>query len=97
MEGRDITSHVLPDANFKFMLTADIKTRAKRRYIDLSKSDPNITLEQVERDLLERDRRDTTRELSPLILTEGTIYIDNTNMTINDEVDLMFNIIKGEC
>ena len=46
-------------------------------------------------DLIERDRRDMTRDLSPLILTEGTIHIDNTNMTIDEEVDLIYNIIKG--
>lgn len=95
MEGRDITSHVLPNAKYRFFLDADIDVRAKRRYADLKVKDPNITLEKVTEDLKERDRRDITRELSPLILTEGTIHIDNSQMTIDEEVELMINIIKG--
>lgn len=96
MEGRDITSHVLPNAKFKFFLDADIDVRSKRRFEDLKINNPNITLEQVKADLIERDRRDITRELSPLILTEGTIHIDNSYMSIDEEVELMINIIKGE-
>lgn len=95
MEGRDITSHVLPNAQFKFFLDAKLDVRAKRRYEDLKVKNPHITLEQVKEDLKERDRRDQTRELSPLILTEGTIHIDNSEMSIDDEVQLMINIIKG--
>lgn len=95
MEGRDITSHVLPDADFKFFLDADVNVRAERRYKDLVITNKDITLEKVKEDLIERDRRDKTRELSPLILTEGTIHIDNSNMTIDEEVELMINIIKG--
>jgi len=95
MEGRDITSHVLPDAKFKFFLDASLDVRAKRRFAELLVKDPNITLEQVKEDLKERDRRDQTRELSPLILTEGTIHIDNSNMSIDEEVELMIKIIKG--
>ena len=96
MEGRDITSHVLPDAKFRFFLDADVDIRAKRRYDELIAKGENVTFEQVKNDLIERDRRDKERELSPLILTEGTIYIDNSNMTIDEEVDLMLKIVKGE-
>ena len=95
MEGRDITSHVLPNADYKFYLDADIDVRAERRYKELLEKGQCVTLEEVKADLVERDRRDMTRELSPLILTEGTIHIDNTNMTVEEEVDLMYNIIKG--
>ena len=56
----------------------------------------NVTLQEVRDDLKERDRRDTERDNSPLILTEGTIYIDNSEMTIDEEVDLMYKIITGE-
>ena len=96
MEGRDITSHVLPDAKFRFFLDADVDIRAKRRYDELIAKGENVSLEQVKNDLIERDRRDKERELSPLILTEGTIYIDNSEMTIDEEVDLMYKIVKGE-
>lgn len=96
MEGRDITSHVLPNATFKFFIDADINIRAERRYKDLIEKGENVTLEQVKLDLIERDRRDMFRETSPLILTEGVIHIDNSYMTIDEEVDLMYKIIKGE-
>lgn len=96
MEGRDITSHVLPDAKFRFFLDANVDIRAKRRYDELIAKGENVTFEQVKNDLIERDRRDKERELSPLILTEGTIYIDNSEMTIDEEVDLMYKIVKGE-
>lgn len=96
MEGRDITSHVLPNADFKFFLDADIDVRATRRYNDFLKSGENVSFEEVKADLIERDRRDTQRETCPLILTEGTIHIDNSNMTIDQEVELMYGIIKGE-
>lgn len=96
MEGRDIASHVLPNADFKFFLDADIDVRAMRRYQDFVKSGENITFEEVKADLIERDRRDTQRETCPLILTEGTIHIDNSDMTIDEEVELMYDIIKGE-
>ena len=96
MEGRDITSHVLPNAKYRFFLDADVNVRAKRRYDELVKKGENISFEQVKADLIERDRRDRERELSPLILTKGTIYIDNSNMTIDEEVDLMYRTVKGE-
>ena len=96
MEGRDITSHVLPNADFKFFLDASIEVRSRRRYDELIKKGEDVTLEEVKADLIERDRRDTQRSLSPLILTEGTIHIDNSNMTIDEEVDLMLRTIRGE-
>ena len=96
MEGRDITSHVLPDATFKFFLDASIDVRAKRRYKDFIENGENVTIESVKAELIERDKRDTFRQLSPLILTEGTIHIDNSNMTIVEEVDLMYKTIMGE-
>ena len=96
MEGRDITSHVLPNADFKFFLDASIDIRAKRRYDEFVKKGENVILEEVKKDLIERDKRDVFRPLSPLILTEGTIHIDNSNMTIDEEVELIMKIIKGE-
>ena len=96
MEGRDITSHVLPDAKYKFFLDASVDVRAERRFNELKEKGQNVTFEQVKEDLIERDRRDSHRELSPLILTEGTYHIDNSNMTIDEEVDLMYRTIMGE-
>lgn len=96
MEGRDITSHVLPNADFKFFLDASIEVRTQRRYDELIKKGEDVSFEEVKADLIERDRRDTHRTLSPLILTEGTIHIDNSEMTIEEEVELMLRTIKGE-
>ena len=96
MEGRDITSHVLPNAKYRFFLDADIDVRAQRRYEELKSKGQNLSFDEVKKDLIERDRRDCERELSPLILTEGTIHIDNSNMTIDEEVDLMYRTIKGD-
>ena len=96
MEGRDITSHVLPDAEFKFFLDASVEVRAERRFKELTEKGQVVTLEQVKADLIERDRRDSHRELSPLILTEGTYHIDNSYMTIDEEVELMYKTIMGE-
>lgn len=96
MEGRDITSHVLPNAKYRFFLDASVDVRAQRRYSELLSKGDQATLQQVKDDLIERDRRDKERELSPLILTEGTIYIDNSDMSIDEEVDLMYRTIKGD-
>ena len=96
MEGRDITSHVLPDADFKFFLDAELDVRAKRRYDEFIAKGEDVSFDQVKEDLRERDRRDIERELCPLILREGTIHIDNSYMTLDDEVELMYKIIKGE-
>lgn len=96
MEGRDITSHVLPNAKFRFFLDADIDIRAKRRYNELIRKGQMVKLKDVKNDLIERDKRDCERELSPLILTEGTIHIDNSHMTIEQEVELMYKTIMGE-
>ena len=96
MEGRDITSHVLPNADFKFFLDASIDVRTNRRYKELIEKGESVTFEEVKADLIERDRRDSFRDLSPLILTEGTIHIDNSDMTIEEEVELMLRTIRGE-
>ena len=96
MEGRDITSHVLPNADFKFFLDARIDVRTERRYKELIAKGENITFDEVKADLIERDRRDSFRDLSPLVLTEGTIHIDNSDMPIEEEVDLLIRTIKGE-
>lgn len=94
MEGRDITSHVLPNAKFRFFLDANIDVRAKRRYDELISKGQKVFMEDVKADLIERDRRDKERSLSPLILTKGTMYIDNSDMTIDEEVNLLYEIIK---
>ena len=75
-------------------MDANIDVRAKRRYDELISKGQKVFMEDVKTDLIERDRRDKERSLSPLILTKGTMYIDNSDMTIDEEVNLLYRIIK---
>jgi cytidylate kinase len=94
MEGRDIGTVIFPDAEFKFFLVADIAERARRRYRELRANGSNAVLEEVTRALVERDRRDTARELAPLRRAPGAIEIDSTAMTIEQEIAAMRSEIE---
>ena len=95
VEGRDIGSVVLPNANFKFYIDASPEVRAMRRINDEKNKNDNLDYETVLRDIIERDRRDMTREISPLVKPEDAIYVNTDNMNIDQVVDYMFNIIRG--
>tara|TARA_Y100000996_G_C22555229_1_gene655301 strand:- start:40 stop:681 length:642 start_codon:yes stop_codon:yes gene_type:complete len=82
LDGRDITYKILPDADFKFFLTANIKTRAKRRYKELKKLDKKIKYIDVYKSIKKRDESDYRRKISPLKITKDAILIDTTNLTI---------------
>ena len=84
LDGRDITYKILPDADFKFFLTANIKTRAKRRYLELKKLNKKVRLKDVFSSIKQRDERDYKRKISPLKITKDAILIDTTNLTINE-------------
>ncbi|MAV59656.1 MAG: cytidylate kinase [Candidatus Marinimicrobia bacterium] len=92
MEGRDIGTTVFPNADFKFYLTADIEVRAKRRLIENQKSENDIQsmIDQIKK----RDNLDKKRKHSPLVVADGAIIIDTTNMKIADQVEKIVNIIK---
>ena len=94
VDGRDIGSVVLPKAKYKFYLDADVNERAKRRYKDLIKKNPNISFEEVLEDLKQRDYNDINRKLSPLILCEDAVKIDSTYLTIDEVVDKFIEIIN---
>ena len=85
MDGRDIGSVVFPNAEIKFFVTADPKIRAQRRYKELLITDPNITLDEIEKNLIERDYLDSTRAESPLIKTKDSITIDNSLLSIDEQ------------
>jgi cytidylate kinase len=87
MDGRDIGSVVLPDARLKVYLDASIKARAKRRFIDLKTKDPELKLSVVEEALAARDARDMNRAHAPLQRTKDALYIDSTELTIDDVVN----------
>lgn len=96
MEGRDITSVVLPNAKYKFFLTASPETRAKRRLQNLLDAGEKIEYEQVLQDILERDDRDSNRENNPLVLVDDAILIETDSYTLDEVVDLICSYIKED-
>ena len=93
MDGRDIGTVVLPDADYKFYLTATLEERAMRRYKDMSKQYKNIELNQVKQDIEMRDRLDSSRENSPLIIADDAIMIDTTDKSIEQVIEKILNIM----
>lgn len=93
MEGRDITSVVLKDAEYKFYLDANPMVRAKRRLNDLKGKDSTITLEELIAEIEERDKRDKTRENSPLQITEDSNYIDTSDMTVEEVINKILSYV----
>ena len=89
MEGRDIGTMIFPDAEFKFFLIADVKTRAHRRFEELHKQGAAIAEQEVLDQLIERDRRDSGRELAPLKRADDAIEIDSTKLSIDAVVAAM--------
>ncbi len=89
MEGRDITYRVLPQAQLKIYLTADIRTRAERRHLQLQMRGEAVTLEEVEAEIIERDKRDTTRAADPLQITPDAWVVDTSHLEIDAVVDLI--------
>lgn len=94
MDGRDIGTCVLPGADVKIYLTASAAVRAKRRYDELTAKGESCNLLAVEQDIIERDRRDMTREISPLTQAEDAIFIDSSNMTIDEVADAVISLYK---
>ncbi len=89
MEGRDIGTAIFPDAEFKFFLVADVKTRARRRFEELKKKGASIAEDEVLEQLIERDRRDSGRELAPLKRADDATEIDSTKLSIDAVVAAM--------
>lgn len=96
MDGRDITTVVLPNADFKFFVTASVEERSRRRYKELiEKGESDITLEKIMKDISGRDEIDSTREVAPLKKTDDSYLLDTTNKTIDECVDFIVSIVKG--
>ena len=94
MDGRDIGTVVLPNADYKFFLTASADERARRRFLELQSFGIETTIEEVKQNLIERDRIDSEREISPLKQAEDAILIDNTNLNKEETIDLILSYIK---
>lgn len=94
MDGRDIGTCVLPDADVKVYLTASVKTRAKRRYDELAAKGESCSLDEIERDIEERDERDMNRKTAPLRQAEDAVPVDSSDMTIEDVVRTIAGLCK---
>lgn len=94
MDGRDIGSVVFPTAELKLFITADPKIRAQRRYKELIAKGETVRLEEVEKNLAERDLQDSTRAESPLIQTADALLIDNSNLTPESQLALVLKIVS---
>ena len=81
LDGRDITYKIIPDADFKFFITADLKTRALRRYKELKKLDKKISFQDVLKSIKKRDKSDFNRKISPLKKTKDSVLINTTNLS----------------
>ena len=86
MDGRDIGTHVLPDAELKIFMTASVQERARRRYEESGRTQ-GLTLEMLEREIAERDRQDASREISPLVKAEDAIVLDTTSLTAEEAAE----------
>ena len=86
MDGRDIGTNILPDADVKIYLTASVETRAKRRYDELKEKGEDCDLDQIAQDIKERDERDMSRETAPLKKADDAILVDSSHMSIPEVV-----------
>ena len=86
MDGRDIGTNILPDADVKIYLTASVETRAKRRYDELKEKGEDCDLDQIAQDIKERDERDMNRETAPLKKADDAILVDSSHMSIPEVV-----------
>ena len=96
LEGRDIGTIVFPNADFKFFLIADILIRAKRRLKELEKIGEKSTLTDLITDIENRDISDSSRDVSPLVQAKDAIAIDTSNLTINEQIDKIVQIINNK-
>lgn len=94
MDGRDIATVVLPNADVKIFLFASPECRAQRRYLELIEKGENVTLEDVLEDVNKRDYQDSHREIAPLKPSEDSVMADTSKLTLEESIQLIINIIK---
>ena len=94
MDGRDIGTVVFPYADVKIFLTADIQTRSLRRYLELKGKGIDISIEEVQKNITERDHIDSTRKESPLKTAEDAILLDNSQLTREQQKESALKIIR---
>lgn len=96
LDGRDIGTYVLPDAKYKFFLTADVEERAKRRYLENKNKGIDKEYAQVLSEMKTRDHNDSTRSLAPLKQADDAVLIDTTNMSASDVLDAVLYAVRLE-
>ena len=96
MDGRDIGTTILPDADVKIYLTASSLTRAKRRYLELQEKGTVCNLDEIQKDIEERDQRDMNREISPLRQAEDAVLVDSSDLTIQQVVNRILQIFRSK-
>lgn len=94
MDGRDIGTTVLPDAQYKFFLTASLEERARRRYLELKEKGVDANMEQIKQDIALRDKKDSQREVSPLVQAPDAELIDTSNLSFDEVVEKLFDKIE---
>lgn len=94
MDGRDIGTCVLPDAEVKVFLTASSRVRAERRYNELISKGEKCDIDVIEKDIIERDHQDMTREISPLVAADDAVLVDSSYMTIEEVADTIIEMTK---
>lgn len=95
MEGRDITTVVFPKADYKFYLDATLEERVKRRYKEYQEKNINMTYDEIYENIKNRDYNDSHKEIGSLMRTSDQVYIDSTNMTIEEVANKFIEIIKA--
>lgn len=97
MDGRDIGTVVLPNADLKIYLSASSKVRAKRRYLELlEKGHTDLDINEIEDEIIKRDEADMNREISPLKQADNAYYLDSSDMTIDEVVSKILSMVKEE-
>lgn len=96
MDGRDIGTVILPDAEVKIFMSASSEARAKRRYKELLEKGENVVYETVLAEMIERDGNDRNRTVAPAIPAEDAVHMDNSNMSVEENVDAIIAIIEGK-
>ena len=94
MDGRDIGTVILPDAEVKIFLTASPEARARRRYLELQQKGENVTLDEVLADMIQRERDDTTRAEAPLRQAEDAVLVDTSELTLEESMDAVEAVIR---
>lgn len=97
MDGRDIGTVVLPDADLKIYLTASVEERARRRFLEMQKKGEDISLESIKEDIIKRDKADMEREIAPLKQADDALLIDSSDMSVDEVVKSIVMLAKEAC